>query len=471
MKVTASTELWNKGASQLAAEIRERRASSREVVEAHLTRIEAVNPRVNAVTTVLAEEALRAADQADEKLALGDPVGPLHGVPFSVKENIDVAGSATSQGVVAMAGAIAPVDAPQVASIRRAGAIPVARTNMPDFALRLHTDNALHGATRNPWDATRTPGGSSGGEAVALATGMTPLGLGTDLGGSLRYPSQCNGTVAIRPSLGRVPRARSLEPVDAPISIQVLNSEGPMARHIADLRLALEVMSSSDWRDPWYVPVPLEGPPISKPARVALVVDPEGMGVSAQVAAGVRRAGDHLAAAGYEVEEKQPPGIMEAADVWARLLAADVRVMWPTLAPVVSEGARRVLELAFELWPEADHASYMQAFMTRQRLARAWAEFLLDHPLLVAPISTEPPFPVGADLTLDGSAGLISSLRMTLAVNALGLPAVAVPTGVAEGLPQAVQVIGPRYREDLCLDTAEALERASGVFTPIEPPE
>ena len=130
-----------------------------------------------------------------------------------------------------------------MANLREAGAIPMARTNLPDFALRWHTDNALHGATRNPWDATRTPGGSSGGEAVALATGMTPLGLGNDLGGSLRWPSQCNGTAALRPTLGRVPRATMIEPVDAPISIQLMNAEGPMARHVADLRLALEVMA------------------------------------------------------------------------------------------------------------------------------------------------------------------------------------------------------------------------------------
>src|SRR5439155_9043751 len=145
------------------------------------------------------------------------------GVPFTVKENIDLAGSATSQGVPVLAQADPGLDAPHVTSLRAAGAIPLARSNLPDFALRWHTDNALRGATRNPWDATRTPGGSSGGEAVALATGMTPLGLGNDVGGSLRWPSQCNGTAALRPSLGRVPRATTIEPADAPISIQLMN--------------------------------------------------------------------------------------------------------------------------------------------------------------------------------------------------------------------------------------------------------
>ena len=212
MKATTSTELWAMGAGELARAIREKKASSREIVKAHLDRIEAVNPRLNAITLVLEKEALRAADEADMRVASKAELGPLHGVPMTVKENIDVDGSATSQGVKALAEAVPGLDAPQVANLREAGAIPIARTNLPDFALRWHTDNSLHGATRNPWDPARTPGGSSGGEAVALATGMTPLGLGNDLGGSLRWPSQCNGTTAIRPSRRESPAQLPTEP-------------------------------------------------------------------------------------------------------------------------------------------------------------------------------------------------------------------------------------------------------------------
>ncbi len=212
-------DLWQLGAADLAAAIRDRSVSSRDVVDAHLARIEAVNPKLNAVTVTLADNARRAAADADRWLAAGDELGPLHGVPFTVKENVDVAGSATTQGLVARADAVAALDAPVVANLRAAGAIPFARTNLPDYALRWHTDNALHGATRNPWDATRTPGGSSGGEAAALAAGLTPLGFGNDLGGSLRWPSQCCGTTAIRPTFGRVPHAHTVEPVDSPLSI------------------------------------------------------------------------------------------------------------------------------------------------------------------------------------------------------------------------------------------------------------
>src|SRR5438270_2945424 len=201
---TTKTTLWQLGATELADVIRKRSASSREVVQAHLERIDAVNPKVNAVTTTLAEEALAAADAADAALGQGAGASPLHGVPFTVKENIDVAGSATTWGAAMLGQQVASEDAPHIANLRAAGAIPIARTNMPDFALRWHTDSGVAGPTQNPWDASVTPGGSSGGEAAALITGMTPLGVGNDLGGSLRWPAQCCGISSLKPSLGRV---------------------------------------------------------------------------------------------------------------------------------------------------------------------------------------------------------------------------------------------------------------------------
>src|SRR3954447_7052890 len=200
-------ELWEQSAGELARAIASREVSSVEVVHAHLDRIEAVNSKVNAITRVLADEALQAAKEADRAVAEGGPLGALHGVPFTVKENIDVAGTATTQGLPAFADAIASVDAPAVARLRAVGAIPIARTNMPDMGLRVHTEAFLHGVTRNPFDGERTAGGSSGGEAVALATGMSPLGLGNDIGGSLRNPAYCCGIASLKPSSHRVPEA------------------------------------------------------------------------------------------------------------------------------------------------------------------------------------------------------------------------------------------------------------------------
>lgn len=469
MDTTTGTALWRLGASELARTIRERRASSREVVDAHLGRIEAINQRINAITELLAERAREAADEADRRLAAGEQIGPLHGVPFTVKENVDLAGTPTTWGVVALKEAIPAIDAPQVASILDAGAIPIGRTNLPDFALRWHSDNVLHGAVRNPWDASRTAGGSSGGEGAALATGMTPLGVGNDLGGSLRWPAQCNAVCSIKPTVGRIPQATVIEPVDSPISIQLMSVQGPMARHVADLRLGLEVMSRPSGRDPWYAPAPLRGEALPAPVRVAMVTDPAGQGTSAQVAAGVRKAAEALSAAGYAVEDLEPPEVARAAEVWLNMLGWDVRLIWPLMSPMASDDANRFMAIVLDSAPAIDAGAHMQTFMARQALARAWAEFQMTHPLILAPVCTEPPFTVGTDLTRDGAMGIMQSMRMVVAINLLGLPAVAVPTGVEGGLPQGVQVIGPRFREDLCLDAAEAIEAACGVETPIDP--
>src|SRR3954469_1574894 len=188
-------ELWRRGAVELAGMIAEGSVSAREVVDAHLERIEAVNPHLNAITVVLAEQARAAADAADRAEGAR---GPLHGVPFTVKENIDLAGTPTTQGLVALAEAVSPVAAPQVERLRAAGAIPIGRTNLPDLGLRVHTDCSLRGLTRNPWHAGVTAGGSSGGEGAALASGMSPLGLGNDVGGSLRNPAHCCGIASIK---------------------------------------------------------------------------------------------------------------------------------------------------------------------------------------------------------------------------------------------------------------------------------
>jgi amidase len=464
------SELWELGAFALGTAIRDRAVSSREAIKAHLARIEKVNPDVNAVTVTLADQALSAAGEADAAIARDEPTGPFHGVPFTVKETIDVAGSPTTHGVVALAEAVPPLDAPAVANLRAAGAIPLARTNAPDLGLRWHTDNALRGRTHNPWDPTRTPGGSSGGEAAALATGMTPLGVGSDLGGSLRFPSACCGTAALRPTLGRIPMATALEPRDAPITIQLMAVQGPMARGVLDLRVALEIMSRPSNRDPWYAPIPIGGPPLANPIRVAFATDPGGRGVDAAVEAGVRAAADVLADAGYTVDEVELPVVREAAELWLTLVLTEVRSMWPLLEAVISDDARRFLEDAFTLVPPIDQAAYTAAFMTRQGLARTWMEFQADAPLVLGPVATHPPFTVGTDLEgRDAVDAVRGMLDLTVACNCLGLPAVAMPVGTDGGLPTSVQLISPRYREDVCLTAAWEIERALGTITPIDP--
>ncbi|HVN40677.1 MAG TPA: amidase [Myxococcota bacterium] len=466
-----STPLWKLSASELAARIRRREHTSREVVETHLARIAEVDPVCRAIGAVHADPALAAADAADAAQGRGDAIGPLHGVPMTVKENVDVAGSATTQGVVVMKDAVPPLDAPHVAQLRAAGAIVIARTNLPDFGLRWHCESSLRGATQNPWDALRTPGGSSGGDAVALATGMTPLGNGNDYGGSLRIPAQFCGIASLRPTQGRVTHASSIAPAELSPTLQLFMVEGPMARRVADLRLALGCMSGRDPRDPWWTPAPLEGAGPRKPVRVAVSVDPGGAGVHPDVAAGVRCAADALADAGYAVEEREPPMVVEAAAMWSALVASDLRMqMLPLMRPLLSQASQRSLDFWLAREPEIDLATYQRKLADRNAIARAWTTFQTEFPLVLAPVCTQPPFPVGRDVeSRQAAEEIFQSMRIVLVLNLLGLPAAVVPVGVAHGLPQGVQLIGDRYREDLCLAAAEAIESRVGVITPIEP--
>jgi amidase len=466
MRVEAATELWRLSAGELADAIRSGQVSSRDIVEAHLRRIEAVNPSINAIPVVLAENALDAARAADRAVVAGETLGRFHGVPFTVKSNIDVAGTPTTHGMAAMASAYPTRDAPIVERLRSAGGIPIGRTNMPDFAISWHTDSELYGATVNPWDPSRTPGASSGGEAAALATGMSPLGLGNDMLGSLRWPAQCCGIAALKPTLGRIPHATTVEPVDMPIGAQLAGVNGPLARRIADLRAAFDVLAGPTWRDPWTVPVPLRGPEPAHPVRVAVVLRPEGP-CSVQVKDGVRKAAQALQDAGYAVEEVTPPPIAAAARNLLDQL--DMLAAWQIGAPPVREYTRQWIASLFEVLGPRNPAVATLAFAIRQSLSRTWGEFQETHALILGPIGADIPFTVGTDRTPSGVADNLRCMSMSMAVNALGLPAVAVPVGVEQGLPQVVQLIGPRYREDLCLDAAEAVEHRFGVITPIEP--
>lgn len=462
-------ELCGKGAGELAEMIASGVVTSGEVVEAHLERIEEVNPDLNAVTVTLADAARAAATEVDRAVAKGERLGPLAGVPFTIKENIDVAGSATTWGVAAMAEQVASTDAPAVARLREAGAIPLARTNLPDFAFRWHTESGRAGHTRNPFDPTRTPGGSSGGEAVALATGMTPLGLGNDFGGSLRIPSQMCGTAALKPTLGRVAEGAVTEPAIQPTAIQRTMVLGPMARRIADLRLALGIVSAPDVRDPRYVPVPLTGPEVDGRVRVAVVRDALGAGVDPHVRDGVGRAADHLADAGYELVEAEPPQIGEAVHAWVQAVVADVNTIWPGMEPVAGDGARAFVDACFAqgVFEPVDQAAQLAAYVAGYGIAAEWGRFLDEHPIVLSPVCCERPWIVGDDITRVGEIAM--AMRMVVPVNILGLPAAAVPVGTDDGLPQGVQLIGARFREDLVLDAAQAIEDRTPAATPIEP--
>ena len=466
-------ELWRQSAGELAGLIASGKVSSIEVIEAHLARIEAVNPQVNAVVRVLAHEARAAAQTADRMVAAGEPLGPMHGVPFTVKENIDMAGLPTTWGVPALAQAVVPLDAPVVERMRAAGGIPIGRTNLPDMGLRVHTDSSLHGLTRNPWNRSRTAGGSSGGEAVALATGMSPMGLGNDIGGSLRNPANACGIASIRPSAGRVPDAGFVPEEDRLIAVQMMHVQGPMARRIADVRLGLQVLIGAHPRDPWSIDAPFAGSPLSRPIRVAVVPAPPGGSVDPLVSGVVRRAADVLSNAGYDVVEACPPRYEEAIAVWARFIMGDFASILDRLTPLMGADGQAFLNAVNRSVPPLGGTAAMsQLFAGRDGIARAWSMFMAAHPLILTPTWTQLPFEHGFDVaTPAGVAATVEMIRPVVPANLLGLPSACVPAGrdEATGLPIGVLLTGVRFREDLCLDAAETVEARLGVETPIDP--
>jgi amidase len=462
------SELWQLSALELATAIRNGDATSRAVVEAHLARIDAVNPHLNAVVRRLDDEALAAADAADAAVARGDELGPFHGVPITVKENIDLAGTPTTQAVPALADAIAPIDAPSVERMRAAGAIPIGRTNLPDLGLRVHTDSALYGLTRNPHHPDRTAGGSSGGEAASIASGMSPLGLGNDIGGSLRNPAHCCGIASIKPTVGVIPMATVIPPEDLLLGQQQMLAEGPMARRIADLRAAFDVLAGPSPRDPRTVPARLTDLAVGEPLTIAVLAEPPGGPTHPEIAAAVRHAADLLTEAGHRIVEATPPSYEEAIDMWAALMMADVVATRPLLELVMGADALAFVNAAEGITPSPTVESVELTQGTRYRLMREWSLFFAEHPVVLSPTWALPAFEHGADL-LDPESILRDTARPVLPGNLLGLPGVVVPCGTADGMPVGVQVLGDRFTDLRCLAIAEQIQAAVGAPTPIDP--
>ena len=452
------TELACLAASETASLIARRQVSAREVAQATLARIEARNPGLNAIVQHMPDEALAAADAVDAALARGENPGPLAGVPVTIKVIVDQKGHATTNGLVTQKDLIATEDNPVVANLRRAGAVIVGRTNTPAFSLRWFTRNGLHGSTKNPHDAGLTPGGSSGGAGAAVATGMGAIGHGTDIAGSIRYPAFACGVHGLRPSLGRVP-AFNPSGGDRLIGAQLMAVSGPLARSIPDLRLALAAMAAPDPRDPWYQPMPLQGPPA--PRRVAFVEAPDGMAVSAPVRAALRAAAESLSAAGYQVDTVQTPPWAEAMALQLRLWMAEFR--HSGLAGLRAENdpdANFVYAQMTRHCPDIDMTALMETLKARARLTRLWRGFLAEWPLVLCPVSGETAFPDQLDVESEAGFDRVLAAQMPLiATPFMGLPGLAVTTNLAGPSPVGVQLVADQFREDLLLDAGEVLAR------------
>ncbi|MFJ9846277.1 amidase [Kitasatospora sp. NPDC101155] len=466
------TKLWKLNATELGAAVARGEILATEVVESHLERIAAVNPVVNAVTQLMADSAREAARETDRRRAAGEELGPLAGVPFTVKENIHVAGWATTHGVPRFRDHVAETDSPPVRRLRAAGAIPIGHSNMPDLAISSDPASRLFGRTYNPWDRSKTPGGTSSGDGVAVAVGMAALGLGNDSGGSVRLPAAFNGVAGLKPSHGRFAADHRILGQEPMLASQLIPVDGPIARSVADLRAAYEALAGADPQDPRAVPVPAYGPRPTGPLKVGIVADPSGTGVHPEIRAAVDEAAAALERAGYAVEEVRIPKLFESLECYGKLIMTEFGVRWSRTRELLTEKGAQNIDLFMERTPHTDLAEFLRQTGVRLGLQRDWAELLETHPLLLGPTCPQPV--PGADV-LPAATDAESHARMMLpgalctVTSLVGVPAVSVPTGLAEGLPQGLQVIGRMYREDLCLEAAEVIERHFGVLAPIDP--
>lgn len=467
---SGATRPWQMDATELSHLIRCGKLSSREATLSCLSRLDEVNPNINAVTLTLRDEALAQADAADARLARGEPIGLLHGVPVTTKGSTDQLGCPSDDGVVAFRDRVAESDNPVIANMRKAGAVFIGRTNTPSFSMRFETDNELHGRTLNPYSRSHTAGGSSGGGGAAVAVGISSISQGSDLGGSVRWPAYCNGVVGLRTSYGRIPSFDATSPGGRLLSAQLMLVQGPITRTIRDARLALEVMSRRDHRDSRWVDVPLQGPPAAK--KVALVPHVPGAPDNPAVAETVREAGRRLAAAGYVVEEVVPPLWDEIYEMHHRIVVVDlVGGLSEAIAKFGDEGVKRALANWQAYRAPVSFADFLQALKDRDAAITTWTTFLADTPIVVTPIAGGPAFTANLDSEDAASMKRVldTAARYLYPVPTLGLPALSVPLGSQDGLPLGVQIIAGQHREDLCLDAGEVIEAHEGLRLPIDP--
>jgi len=462
-------DLWRLSATELAALIKSKKVSAREAATAALARLDAVNPAINAVVDHRPEDVLRQADGVDAAIARGEGAGVLAGVPVTVKANIDQEGFATTNGLKLQRDVIATSNSPVVDNLRKAGAVILGRTNCPAFSYRWFTTNLVHGDTKNPRDASLTPGGSSGGAGSAVAAGIGHIAHGTDIAGSIRYPAYACGVHGLRPTVGRIAAFNAALP-ERTIGPQISAVSGPLARTIGDVRIALQAMSAKDVRDPWWVPAPLEGPPM--PKRTALCLNPDRLDPVAEVVAAVADAGKRLQRAGWTVEEiADTPPMREAADWQTKLWLGDGYEA--QLAAAEKEGDGGALTCLrgnrAKVFP-FDQAAFSKALIRRATLTREWLQFFETYAVLLIPVSGELPFPDNLDCKDDASFARVWRAQLPqIAIPFLGLPGLTVSTTLVGRTPVGVQVVSGRYREDLCLAAGEAIAAGGTPPSPIDP--
>ena len=387
------TPIWQLSATETARQTRAGDITAEAAVAASIERMNAVNPALNAVVEDLSVEALTRARALDAARAKGAPTGPLHGVPITIKINVDQAGHATTNGVVALKDMIASEDAPLVKNLQDAGAVVIGRTNTPEFSFRADTDNPLYGRTHNPWGPHVSPGGSSGGAGSAIMAGIGALAHGNDIGGSLRFPAAANGAVTVKPGLGRVAAFNPSQRAERGMLAQSMSVQGLLTRSAADLHLSMPTMIKPDARDPFHVPMPWRGETPEGPIRVAFTKNTFDFDLHPQVSLALDTARDALTDAGYLVEEVEPPLVHEAGMLGYRALMGEVRALiGDDVRTHGSATINAIFEQYFEHFPPIEGDELLRTMGQRTYYARQWSVFMQKYPLVLSPFMPSPFF-------------------------------------------------------------------------------
>ena len=439
-----------------------------DVVRSHLDEIARLDPGLNAFVDVRADHALAEARAQDAAAASGVPRGLLGGLPITIKSAIDVAGLRCETGSASRRGIVAALDGTVVARLRGAGAIVLGTTNVAEMLMGYESDNPLHGRTVSPWDPTRTPGGSSGGESAAIAAGCSAGGIGSDGGGSIRLPAHFAGICGLKPTTGRIPSTGHQPACLGPFSL--LGVVGPMARYVADLSAMFGVLAGWDAIDPMAAPVPVIPIAEHTAVRIGFFEDDGRTPVTKETREAVRAAAKAAADAGHHVEPFRPAGLDRARELWNVLFCeAGLLLLGETL-----EGHERSLPILQAFLegkppPTLTAARILHAWSDRDQLRADLLRQMETHRVLLCPVASTPAFKHGErSWSIDGAdVGYLDAMSYTQWFNALGNPAAVVPVGRSpEGLPIGVQVVGRPYEDELVLAVAAAIERGSGGYQP-----
>jgi len=458
-------ELWKWGAVKIAKAVSNKKITAEEVIKSNIHRRKQINPHLNAVVVSLDQQAIKRARNIDEKIKNGKKVGILAGVPITIKENVDVKNQSTTNGMKSFINVVAEKNSPLVENLLNQDAIIIGRTNTPEISYRWFTDNPLRGLTYNPWSKKLTPGGSSGGAASSVAMGIGAIAHGNDVGGSIRYPAYACGITGIKPGLGRVPAFNPSAPKERSMGLQLMSVQGPHARTIADLDIALKAMSSNGKGDPWWIKN-IEEKLSNKKFTIAFNKWVSGKVCNKRVSNAIDITVNIFRENGFRVLNKTPPFIEEAAKCWRIIFGFEAKI---SMLPLVKKmGSKAIINVVSGFVDQGNNPKvedYFDALAKRNKIIRMWNEFMEKYPVIISPISASLPYQQNEDQKSKKRLGEIIQEQSPLyVVNLLGLPSIAVPTEVINDTPVGIQITTGRFQENLAIKMGKIVEKNVGTF-------